>query len=149
MADEMNERTTIMKLRVEPATQEILRDLAAGEKSMGKLLDELAPALVAERHHIDSGGADRSPVTAVIRRAMLAREEKKGQWTKDEFRLLLANEHLSDEALASRLDRSPGAVGVVRVGVQRWRNGSDNKGILSKVMLEILEEGNQAAGEPK
>lgn len=139
MSSKNSERTTLMKLRVEPATQDILRELAAGEKSMGKLLDDLAPALQAERQHIEHGGGDRSPVTAVIRRAMVERRVK-GVWTEDEFRTLLALESLSDWEAANLVGRSPGAVGVVRAGVQRWRNGEDNKGILSKMMIKVLEE---------
>lgn len=139
MTIKRNERTTLMKLRVESGTQDILRELAAGEKSMGKLLDELAPALMAERAHIESGGGDRSPVTAVIRRAMVERHVK-GVWTEDEFRILLAHKHLADWEVASLVGRSPGAISVVRAGVQRWRGGEDNKGILSKMMIKILEE---------
>lgn len=76
MARTKEERKFIMKLRVEPETQDLLRTLAAGNKSMGKLLDDLAPALVAERAYIENGGGDRSPVTTVIRRAMLQRQLK-------------------------------------------------------------------------
>lgn len=65
-----------MKLRVESKTQEGLRELAAGDKSMGKLLDDLIPVLLAEREYIENGGGDRTPVTAVIRRAMILRQVK-------------------------------------------------------------------------
>lgn len=67
-------RKSLMKLQVDSTTQDTLRELAAGDRSMGRLLDELAPALVAEREHIENGGGDRSPVTAVIRRAMIQRQ---------------------------------------------------------------------------
>lgn len=62
------------------------------------------------------------------------------QWTEREFRILLKNENLSDEALSALIGRSPGAVGVVRAGVQRWREGKDPAGILSEMMLRVREE---------
>lgn len=62
-------------------------------------------------------------------------------WTEKEFRLLLANEKFSDEAAATQVGRSSGAVGVVREGVKNWRKSGKNPGqILSQVMLRILEE---------
>jgi hypothetical protein len=74
MARKHDERKSLMKLQVDSETQNVLRELAAGDRSMGRLLDDLAPALLAEREHIESGGGDRSPVTAVIRRAMIQRQ---------------------------------------------------------------------------
>jgi hypothetical protein len=59
-------------------------------------------------------------------------------WTEEEFRQLLANEHLSVETLANLLGRSPGAVTWVRAGVDSWRRGEDPHGILSRMMLRVL-----------
>ncbi len=70
-------RKSLMKLQVDSTTQDALRELAAGERSMGRLLDDLVPALLAEREFIESGGGDRSPVTAVLRRALVERQIRK------------------------------------------------------------------------
>jgi hypothetical protein len=65
-----------MRLNVQNKTRFILRNLARGDKSMGKFLDDLAPALQAEREHIESGGGDRSPITRVLRAEMFERERR-------------------------------------------------------------------------
>jgi len=76
MARKKDERKSLMKLQVDESTQSGLRELAAGERRMGRLLDALIPALLAEREFIEAGGGDRSEVTKVIRRAMIERQLK-------------------------------------------------------------------------
>jgi hypothetical protein len=75
--EKMNRKgKSLMKLQVDSTTQEALRELAASERAMGKFLDALVPALLAERAYIEGGGGDRSPVTNVVRRAMIQRQLK-------------------------------------------------------------------------
>lgn len=61
-------------------------------------------------------------------------------WSKQEFESLLQNNHLSDDQLAQLLSRrTAGAVNWVRSGIHNYHRGG-NVTMLSKLMLERLQE---------
>lgn len=64
-------------------------------------------------------------------------------WTETEFRILLANESLSDEEVAKLVGRTKGAVGWVRAGIKKWRNEKELHGILNKMMIRVLSQESQ------
>ena len=65
-------------------------------------------------------------------------------WTVCEFTTLLYRPELDHESLAQIIRRSPGAVAVVREGVHVWhKEGKNPGGILSKMMVRLLEDKNR------
>ena len=66
--------------------------------------------------------------------------QKYPEWTKKQFRELLASEDDPDEELGERIGRTPGAVAVVRAGVKSWRRGHGDTSMLSEMMKTILSK---------
>ena len=63
------------------------------------------------------------------------------EWTDTEYRILFRNCDLPAERLLERLPGSSiGAIRAVLGGVDQYRHGRANKGLLSKLGLAILEE---------
>ena len=63
------------------------------------------------------------------------------RWTPDEFNQVETHPHLSAQELSELLPgRSVDAVECVRVGIERFHNGLDNKDFLSQPILRIMEE---------
>lgn len=65
------------------------------------------------------------------------------EWTKKQFRELLASEDLSNEEVGKRIGRTPGAVGWVRAGVKNWRQRSGDTSMLSEMMKAILSKASE------
>lgn len=63
------------------------------------------------------------------------------EWTEIEFKTVIYNPQLSDEELAQKLEtRSTDAVAIVRDGIHRFHTGKENCGILSKMMINMLQK---------
>lgn len=78
-------------------------------------------------------------------------------WTAEEFAWLLTNPQLTDQQMADQvLQRSSGAIGVVRSGVHSFHRGG-NVSMLSQMMLARLRTGpaircprcDQVVGDPR
>jgi hypothetical protein len=136
--------TISVKLELAPDAMDVLDKLAVNSRRKSEVIDRLLMIAAERQAEIEQGiNVPADQLTRTLMNLSVMREEfaqrKAATWTEEEFRLLLANENMPDEGLAALLDRSPGAVGVVRAGVKRWQNGIDHKGILSKMMIRILE----------
>lgn len=63
------------------------------------------------------------------------------EWTIEEFDWLLSNPQLTDQQVAEHvLNRSSGAIGVVRSGIHSFHQGG-NVSMLSQMMLARLQAG--------
>jgi hypothetical protein len=63
---------------------------------------------------------------------------KKGDWTEEEFILLISRPDLPDDGFSGILaERSPSAIAVVRAGVHGFHTGGDTSP-LSQMMLSLL-----------
>jgi hypothetical protein len=61
------------------------------------------------------------------------------EWTREEFAVLLSSPTLSDEAVGGEVQRSAGAVAVVRQGVHLLLQSEPTHNMLSRMMIAYLE----------